>query len=63
MAPQWGSEAEGALVGRELYPHDGDDGSDFDTFENENVVSANPEVATQLSAQLRSAFDATGAFD
>ena len=51
LAPQWDR-----VVGRELYSHTGDDGSDFDLFENANEVDDKPMVAESLSAELRSAF-------
>ena len=42
-----------ALVGRELYSHVGDDGSDFDGFENVNEVTTAPAgVVAGLSATL-----------
>eukprot|EP01051_Picozoa_sp_SAG22_P002379 SAG22_NODE_104_length_20159_cov_5.877517_18_plen_262_part_00 len=41
------------LVGRELYSHVGDDGSDFDAFENVNDVgTAKPGTVAGLSALL-----------
>ena len=53
LAPAWGSSG---LVGRELYSHDGDDGSDFDLFENANEADDKPSVVASLSAELRVAF-------
>jgi len=40
--------------GDELYSHDGDDGTDFDAFENENVADdpANAAIKAQLFALL-----------
>ena len=41
------------LIGRELYSHVGDDGTDFDGFENVNEVnSAPPEVVVGLQTLL-----------
>ena len=37
-------------IGVELYSHQGDDGTDFDAFENENVVHDNPDVVEQIHA-------------
>ena len=42
-------------VGIELYDHQGDDGTDFDGFENSNDAAANPMVVQQLSAVLHKA--------
>jgi len=39
-------------VGVELYSHAGDDGSDFDAFENVNQAKDHPDVATQLRNKL-----------
>lgn len=47
------------LVGRELYSHSGDDGSDFDAFENANEADQNPGQVQALSALLRAAFGAS----
>eukprot|EP01063_Lacrimia_lanifica_P033873 TRINITY_DN614_c1_g1_i1.p1 TRINITY_DN614_c1_g1~~TRINITY_DN614_c1_g1_i1.p1 ORF type:complete len:730 (+),score=182.08 TRINITY_DN614_c1_g1_i1:64-2253(+) len=40
-------------VARELYPHAGDDGRDFNAYENENHVKAFPDVAAALQKTLR----------
>ena len=34
LRPEWGAAG---LIGRELYSHVGDDGTDFDAFENRNI--------------------------
>ena len=48
LAPIWGE-----LIGRELYSHVGDDGTDFDAFENVNEVTTAPAgVVSSLSATL-----------
>ena len=48
MLPIWDN-----LIGRELYSHVGDDGTDFDGFENVNEVnSAPPEVVVGLQTLL-----------
>ena len=48
LAPIWTER-----VGHELYSHVGDDGTDFDAFENTNeVATADPEVVTALSSLL-----------
>ncbi|XP_065191322.1 iduronate 2-sulfatase-like [Sycon ciliatum] len=39
-------------VARELYDHHGDDGTDFDSFENENVAAEQASLADELSAEL-----------
>jgi len=43
----------------ELYDHSGDDGTDMDGFENENVAAdpANAGLVLQLGAQLRAGWD------
>merc|ERR1712224_395054 len=43
------------LAGRELYAHTGDDGTDYDAFENENLAELSKYSATvdELSKQLR----------
>lgn len=43
------------LAGRELYAHSGDDGTDYDAFENENLADLAKYSATvdKLSGQLR----------
>ena len=43
------------LAGRELYDHQGDDGSDFNAFENHNLANASEYASTvaALSKQLR----------
>ena len=51
---EWPHDAEGA-INRELYSHAGDDGSDYDRFENENLADL-PEyqpVVHVLHEQLR----------
>ena len=48
LMPQWGDS-----VGTELYNHDGDDGYDFDAFENRNEQASNPEVVHRLSELLK----------
>ena len=48
-APRWPD------VGEELYSHVGDDGSDFDAFENANCNASEPHVATALRAVLHEA--------
>lgn len=40
----------------ELYSHTGDDGSSLELWDNVNVASENPSVASQLRAQLRAFF-------
>lgn len=52
---QWG----GPMYGEELYDHAGDDGADFDAFENANAVnaSANQQTRYTLLAALRARFD------
>jgi hypothetical protein len=44
-----------SLAGRELYPHKGDDGTDYDAYENVNFVeeSKYSAVVDKLSKQLR----------
>eukprot|EP00756_Hemistasia_phaeocysticola_P039640 Hpha_TRINITY_DN16825_c1_g1::TRINITY_DN16825_c1_g1_i2::g.148908::m.148908/K01136/IDS; iduronate 2-sulfatase len=42
--------------GEELFSHEGDDGTDFDSFENVNVVAQQPQLALQLRTQLRDFF-------
>jgi hypothetical protein len=44
------------IVGEELYSHANDTGTDFDAFENANVVDQNPLVRQQLMALLRARF-------
>jgi hypothetical protein len=46
------------LVGEELYSHEGDDGKDFDAFENENLAAQPAHKATrdELFAMLREKF-------
>ena len=39
-------------IGVELYSHVGDDGTDFDAFENENVVLKNPDVAKSMHTRI-----------
>ena len=53
MTPVWAN-----LHGVELYNHDGDDGTDFDAFENVNLASQPKykETVKELSQQLHSAF-------
>jgi hypothetical protein len=40
-------------LGVELYTHVGDDGSDFDAFENSNQAAANPAAVATMRALLR----------
>ena len=48
LLPIWGD-----LIGRELYSHVGDDGTDFDAFENVNEVETAPaSVVAGLQATL-----------
>eukprot|EP01043_Picozoa_sp_COSAG02_P051279 COSAG02_NODE_5378_length_4383_cov_2.451807_3_plen_72_part_00 len=48
LLPIWGE-----LIGRELYSHVGDDGTDFDGFENVNEVETAPHaVVAGLQATL-----------
>ncbi len=47
LLPRWN-----ATVGTELYDHEGDDGFDFDAFENTNENASQPEVVAQLSSLL-----------
>ena len=49
-----------AVVARELYSHFGDDGSDFDAFENDNVAG-DPQHATVIEALHRMAVARFGA--
>ncbi len=52
LAPAMG----GPLLGAELYSHAGDDGTDFDAYENRNEVeTADPEVAAGMRALLHEA--------
>jgi iduronate 2-sulfatase len=46
------------LVGEELYSHANDAGTDFDAFENVNVVEQNADVRQELMALLRKRFHA-----
>eukprot|EP01047_Picozoa_sp_COSAG01_P029778 COSAG01_NODE_2054_length_8538_cov_4.853656_7_plen_936_part_00 len=50
----WSGGADGGVYARELYDHAGDDGTDFDKFENANVASdaANAAVVTKLHAAV-----------
>jgi hypothetical protein len=41
----------------ELYSHHGDDGTDFDSFENQNLVAGNANQAAVMFAQLRAMYD------
>lgn len=50
LAPMWDH-----LVGRELYDHQGDDGRDFDAYENVNVADQHQDLVQQLSAMLHTA--------
>ena len=50
LAPIWGE-----LIGRELYSHVGDDGSDFDRYENKNCNASEPNVAAALRVLLHEA--------
>ena len=47
------------VFSRELYDHEGDDGTDYDGFEMQNQLDAingtSPQVVAQLAAQLRAA--------
>jgi len=47
LLPDWSR-----VVGRELYSHTGDDGTDFNCFENANQHTAHPDVAEELSMLL-----------
>lgn len=40
----------------ELYDHEGDDGTDFDSFENADTAADNPDVVEQYAAVLRAQF-------
>ncbi|XP_062507887.1 iduronate 2-sulfatase-like [Corticium candelabrum] len=54
-----GTKLEGdwhGLVARELYDHQGDDGNDFNAFENENIAESQPEIVKELSLKLRNIF-------
>ena len=50
LEPMWDH-----LVGRELYDHHGDDGRDFDAYENVNTADQNPDIVAQLSSMLHEA--------
>ena len=54
LAPTWAAP-RWPDVGEELYSHVGDDGSDFDAFENANCNASEPHVATALRAVLHEA--------
>ena len=45
------------LCTEELYDHTGDDSTDMDKYENENLASSQPGVAAQLHAQVRAFFE------
>jgi len=45
-----------ATGAEELYSHEGDDGTDFNAFENVNMASQQPQVAAKLRAQLKEFF-------
>eukprot|EP00931_Biecheleriopsis_adriatica_P004102 TRINITY_DN10581_c0_g1_i2.p1 TRINITY_DN10581_c0_g1~~TRINITY_DN10581_c0_g1_i2.p1 ORF type:complete len:751 (+),score=121.10 TRINITY_DN10581_c0_g1_i2:151-2253(+) len=47
LEPDWSSQ-----VGTELYSHDGDDGSDFNCFENANADKSHPDVVAEMSRML-----------
>ena len=51
LVADWGGPAA-----VELYNHTGDDGSDMDAFENENLAAAFPGVAAGLRARLAAFF-------
>ena len=55
--PKW----HAGLVARELYDHRGDDGSDFDAFENENVASdiSFNQTVKELSMYVRAHWNET----
>ena len=58
---EWPHDAEGA-INRELYSHAGDDGSNYDKFENENLADL-PEyqpVVHALHEQLRAHHSSVG---
>ena len=46
-----------APFAEELYDHTGDDSTDMDKYENENLASSQPGVAAQLHAQVRAFFE------
>jgi len=50
LAADW---SDAGLNSTELYDHQGDDGSDYDAFENLNVAWANPDVVSRLALALR----------
>lgn len=53
LQPLWeGTESE-----EELYAHSGDDSTNMDRWENENMACAQPTVATELRGRLRSFFE------
>ena len=54
----WPSNVGGALLGEELYDHEGDDGSDFDAYENVNLATKPSFAGTKakLLAALRDKF-------
>ena len=52
LTPDWSD-----IVGTELYSHAGDDGSDFDAFENVNQHEDFPQVADDLRDALRFLID------
>ena len=55
LAPIWD-----AVVGEELYDHDGDDGMDTDGFENVNLVDdAHADVRAQMRASLFAGWEAS----
>jgi hypothetical protein len=58
LQPRWE-----ATVAAELYDHRGDDGLDFDAFENENIVNitALQQDVARLSSALQKHFSADGA--
>jgi len=54
LVPVW--DATGNQTAEELYSHEGDDGTDFDAFENVNMATTHPDVASQLRAQVKDFF-------
>lgn len=49
LLPDWSH-----VVGRELYSHAGDDGTDFNCFENANQDSSHPNIVREMSSLLHS---------
>ena len=59
QVPWIGSELKGNwsdVVGRELYTHEGDDGTDLSAFENTNIADSHSDVCQTLSSMLRQHF-------